>query len=190
MNHPETMKVQPWGEGQGDFVVINREDFDPAKHTPLEGEERPMFFATGGPVAPSVALMGEGGPAIEPLAVPTHGFEVVPAPQEPGQPAADPVEGDHTADPLTAAQVAALDRDHDGAAGGSENAPAPILAEGSSLPTNWRDLHWKQREKIARDLGAQPAEGETLTPAAVTAFLEAFEAQVTAAQATGDQPQG
>lgn len=30
--HPETIKVMPWGEGQGDYVEINAEDFDPAKH--------------------------------------------------------------------------------------------------------------------------------------------------------------
>jgi hypothetical protein len=34
----ETMKVKPWGIGQGDFVLINAEDFDPAVHEPLNGE--------------------------------------------------------------------------------------------------------------------------------------------------------
>ena len=28
----ETMKVKPWGNGQGDHVVINKADFDPKKH--------------------------------------------------------------------------------------------------------------------------------------------------------------
>lgn len=28
----ETMKVKPWGEGQGDFVVINASDFDADIH--------------------------------------------------------------------------------------------------------------------------------------------------------------
>lgn len=28
----ETIKVKPWGEGQGDFVLINADDFDPEKH--------------------------------------------------------------------------------------------------------------------------------------------------------------
>ena len=28
----ETIKVKPWGEGQGEFVVINKEDFDPGRH--------------------------------------------------------------------------------------------------------------------------------------------------------------
>lgn len=35
----ETMKVMPWGDGQGDFVVINVEDFDPAKHQKYEVAE-------------------------------------------------------------------------------------------------------------------------------------------------------
>jgi hypothetical protein len=35
----ETIKVKPWGEGQGDFVVINEEDFDAAKHEKYEAEE-------------------------------------------------------------------------------------------------------------------------------------------------------
>lgn len=26
---PETIKVKPWGDGQGDFVVINKDDFNP-----------------------------------------------------------------------------------------------------------------------------------------------------------------
>lgn len=28
----ETMKVKAWGAGQGDFVLINTEDFDAKKH--------------------------------------------------------------------------------------------------------------------------------------------------------------
>lgn len=28
----KTIKVKPWGEGQGDFVVINESDFDPDRH--------------------------------------------------------------------------------------------------------------------------------------------------------------
>lgn len=30
------MKVKPWGEGQGDFVVINEDDFDPKFHSKLD----------------------------------------------------------------------------------------------------------------------------------------------------------
>jgi len=32
----QTMKVKPWGAGQGDHVVINREDFDATVHEALE----------------------------------------------------------------------------------------------------------------------------------------------------------
>lgn len=37
MNIP-TIKVKPWGEGQGDFVIINEADFDPAVHQRFEAE--------------------------------------------------------------------------------------------------------------------------------------------------------
>ncbi len=29
----ETVKVLPWGHGQGDYVEINKDDFDDKKHT-------------------------------------------------------------------------------------------------------------------------------------------------------------
>lgn len=35
------MRVKPWGQGQGDFVEINVEDFNPDLHTPLEAAEKP-----------------------------------------------------------------------------------------------------------------------------------------------------
>lgn len=42
MSHPETIKVQPWSDDQGEFVLINKEDFDPAKHTEFkEGGKKP-----------------------------------------------------------------------------------------------------------------------------------------------------
>lgn len=31
-----TIKVKPWGEGQGDYVEINADDFDPAVHEALD----------------------------------------------------------------------------------------------------------------------------------------------------------
>ncbi len=40
MDTCETILVKPWGEGQGDYVEINREDFDPAIHTLAEVVER------------------------------------------------------------------------------------------------------------------------------------------------------
>lgn len=32
----QTVKVMPWGDGQGDYVIINAEDFDPSKHKLLD----------------------------------------------------------------------------------------------------------------------------------------------------------
>jgi hypothetical protein len=32
----DTIKVKPWGKDQGDFVLINAEDFDPEKHEKIE----------------------------------------------------------------------------------------------------------------------------------------------------------
>lgn len=37
----KTLKVKPWGEGQGDFVVINEVDFDPDLHELLSEAEKP-----------------------------------------------------------------------------------------------------------------------------------------------------
>jgi hypothetical protein len=34
-----TMKVKPWGEGQGDFVVIEEEDFNPDFHQKFSAAE-------------------------------------------------------------------------------------------------------------------------------------------------------
>lgn len=33
-----TIKVKPWGAGQGEFVEINESDFDPTVHTLYEPE--------------------------------------------------------------------------------------------------------------------------------------------------------
>lgn len=33
----KTLNVKPWGKDQGDFVVINEEDFDPSRHELLDG---------------------------------------------------------------------------------------------------------------------------------------------------------
>lgn len=37
----ETIKVKPWGTDQGDYVIINAEDFDESKHD-LFGETEPL----------------------------------------------------------------------------------------------------------------------------------------------------
>lgn len=38
----KTIKVKPWGEGQGDFVLINEEDFDPERHELFEEDVDPI----------------------------------------------------------------------------------------------------------------------------------------------------
>lgn len=42
----KTLKVKPWGDGQGDFVVINEADFDPELHE-LLGEAEKLGKAPG-----------------------------------------------------------------------------------------------------------------------------------------------
>jgi hypothetical protein len=39
MSNPATIKVKPWGDGQGSHVVINEEDFDEAVHKKLSAAE-------------------------------------------------------------------------------------------------------------------------------------------------------
>lgn len=36
MADPKTIKIKPSHPSQGDFVLINEDDFDPAVHQPLE----------------------------------------------------------------------------------------------------------------------------------------------------------
>lgn len=40
MSQNETMKVEPWGEGQGDHVVINKSDFNPEIHKEFKGSKK------------------------------------------------------------------------------------------------------------------------------------------------------
>ena len=43
MDRCETIKVKPWGKDQGEFVILNAEDFDPKVHTafnPLDHDGR------------------------------------------------------------------------------------------------------------------------------------------------------
>lgn len=35
----KTIKVKPWGEGQGDFVLINEDDFNPDLHSLLDAAD-------------------------------------------------------------------------------------------------------------------------------------------------------
>lgn len=39
MHAVPTIKVKPWGDDQGDFVVINEEDFDESVHKKLSAAE-------------------------------------------------------------------------------------------------------------------------------------------------------
>lgn len=39
MSSNETVKVQTWGKGQGEFVVINANDFDAKKHKRYEPKQ-------------------------------------------------------------------------------------------------------------------------------------------------------
>ncbi len=34
------MKVKPWGDGQGDFVLIDEDDFNPEVHEKLEDDQQ------------------------------------------------------------------------------------------------------------------------------------------------------
>lgn len=36
----ETIKVKPWSEDQGEYVVINADDFDPEQHEKLDDEPK------------------------------------------------------------------------------------------------------------------------------------------------------
>lgn len=37
----ETIKVKAWGKGQGDFVILNKDDFDVDKHELFDAAESP-----------------------------------------------------------------------------------------------------------------------------------------------------
>lgn len=65
------------------------------------------------------------------------------------------------------ADPSAFDHDGDGAPGGSAPAPQPV---GQPIPENWADLHWTQRLKLAKELGA----GEDVSTASeADAFIQA-----------------
>lgn len=41
MNEVKVVKVKPWGKKQGDHVLINEVDFNPKRHTLIEGASAP-----------------------------------------------------------------------------------------------------------------------------------------------------
>lgn len=55
----ETMKVKPWGKDQGEFVVINAEDFDPKIHTAFGAPGKPGTFDHDGDGRPGGSLKGK-----------------------------------------------------------------------------------------------------------------------------------
>lgn len=73
MGNIETIKVKPWGDGQGDFVVINKDDFDPDLHEALDdkpAEQKPRRQAkpkSADPVPPTdmPAEQGDAPPAAD-----------------------------------------------------------------------------------------------------------------------------
>lgn len=56
----KTIKIQPWGKGQGDFVEINESDFDPQKHKKYNAKEIPP--APPAPVAVNVPAQAADEP--------------------------------------------------------------------------------------------------------------------------------
>jgi hypothetical protein len=38
-----TLKVKPWGQGQGDYVIINAQDFDPSIHAVLDAQDQAAY---------------------------------------------------------------------------------------------------------------------------------------------------
>lgn len=37
-----TVRVKPWAESQGEFVILNGDDFDPAVHTLYDESQAPV----------------------------------------------------------------------------------------------------------------------------------------------------
>lgn len=69
MSTPNTIKVKPWGDGQGDFVVINKADFDAAVHqlhddAPAAETAPPPANPEGESQAESNAAADLHGPAV------------------------------------------------------------------------------------------------------------------------------
>lgn len=54
----ETIKVKPWGKGQGEFVTINAEDFDPAHHKKFE--PKPVAVKAGSAAPPEAPAVQDG----------------------------------------------------------------------------------------------------------------------------------
>lgn len=46
-----TLKVKPWGEGQGDYVLIEEEDFDEKQHSLYDDKPAPKAKSKPAPKA-------------------------------------------------------------------------------------------------------------------------------------------
>jgi hypothetical protein len=103
--------------------------------TQAQGVEPKMVGSRSAPI--------DGGPKPAPAKAAQRAPEppvTAPAAEEPA-PAPD----------FNGADPAKFDHDDDGKPGGSKPAPEPV---GEPIPSNWRDLHWTQRVKLAKSLGA------------------------------------
>lgn len=57
----ETIKVKPWGEGQGEFVIINADDFDPSVHKPYDPAAAGSSVSSETPAHPKSAAKRKKG---------------------------------------------------------------------------------------------------------------------------------
>jgi hypothetical protein len=80
----------------------------------------------------------------------------------------DPIPDASDAHKAVIAKISPPDLDGDGKPGGSKPAPEPV---GAPIPENWRDLHWTQRVKLAKELGAD----DDIDAAAAAEFIAAKE---------------
>jgi hypothetical protein len=57
-----TIKVKPWGEGQGEFVIVNAEDFNPDFHKRYEAEAVKEETVEAPQIAKPEAVKSRGRP--------------------------------------------------------------------------------------------------------------------------------
>lgn len=56
-----TLKVKPWGKGQGDYVLINEEDFDPKVHEKLDDTGTGSSAGNKGPTVNEIKAILKAG---------------------------------------------------------------------------------------------------------------------------------
>jgi len=73
-----TLKVKPWGKGQGDYVLINEEDFDPEVHEKLDDTGAGSNTGNKGPTVKEIkAILENGGVDIPKDAKKKEDFEAL-----------------------------------------------------------------------------------------------------------------